>query len=57
MIVAACHNSMRVAGYCSDGRNATHRHLFKEVLQPLADRQNIDLDIRVTHYPPVLLKK
>ena len=32
------------------GRNATHRPVFKDALQRLADRRG--LEIRVAHYPP-----
>lgn len=36
------------------GRNAANRHVFKEDVQALADRQG--LEIRVAHYPPYCSK-
>ena len=36
------------------GSNATHRHVFKEALQTLANR--LGLEIRVAHYPPYCSK-
>lgn len=36
------------------GSNASNRHVFKEALQKLADQ--LDLDIRIAHYPPYCSK-
>jgi len=48
-------NARRLLLLCDGGgSNATNRHVFKEALQKLADR--LDLEIRVAHYPPYCSK-
>ena len=36
------------------GSNASNRHVFKEALQHLANR--LELEIRIAHYPPYCSK-
>ena len=48
-------NARRLLLLCDGGgSNAANRHVFKEALEKLADR--LELEIRVAHYPPYCSK-
>jgi hypothetical protein len=48
-------NARRLLLLCDGGgSNASNRHVFKEALQKLADR--LELEIRIAHYPPYCSK-